>query len=116
MGDLDQDPVGGDEIIRVEVGVEALGQIGHGVGKLGVEGGAFRGELDGTGAVRSAPGDQTPGFQVAEELGDLREIEAELGLSGEVVVEGGRRFGGAAEGQDAQDDVLGRGSYRCWCG
>jgi hypothetical protein len=51
LGDLDQDPVGGGEVVRVEVGIEALGAGGDGVGQFGVEGGAFGGELGGAGTV-----------------------------------------------------------------
>jgi hypothetical protein len=47
LGDLDQDPVGGGEVVWVQVGVQAVGQGGDGVGQSGVEGGTFGGELDG---------------------------------------------------------------------
>jgi hypothetical protein len=89
LGDLDQDPVGGGEVVWVQVGVEALGQGGDGVGQSGVEGGTFGGELGGPGAVGGAAGDEVLGFKAAEEFGDLGAVEADLWLAGEVVVEGG---------------------------
>jgi hypothetical protein len=57
FGDLDQDLVGGGEVVGVEVGVEALGGGSDDVGQLGVECGAFRGELGRAGAVGGAAGD-----------------------------------------------------------
>src|SRR5262245_57864390 len=88
--DLDQAPMGDGEVVRVEVGEDALGDGADGAREFGVEGGAFGGELRRARAVWRAAGDESLGFQPAEELGNLQPIEADLRLASEIFVEGGR--------------------------
>ncbi len=87
LGDLDQHPVGGGKVVWVKAGIHAPGDGADGLGQPGVEGGAFGGELGGPGAVGGAAGDQGLGFEAVQELGDLRAIEPQLRLAGEVVVQ-----------------------------
>jgi hypothetical protein len=90
FGDLDQHPVGGGKVVWVKAGIHASGDGADGLGQPGVEGGTLGGELDRPGAVDGAAGDQAPGFEAVQELGDLGAIEPQLRLAGEVVVQ----FGG----------------------
>src|SRR5262249_60531264 len=84
FGDLDQDPVGDGEVVRVEAGEDALGDGADGAREFGAECGAFGGELRRARAVWRAAGDESLGFQAAEELGNLQPVEADLRLASEI--------------------------------
>ena len=102
--------MGGGEVVGVEGAVEARGHRVDGVGQVRVEGLALGRELGGAGTVGvAAAGDQPLRFEFAEQGGDARQAEVELRLAGEVEVEVAGLRHRAADGQDAQDDVLAAG-------
>src|SRR6266545_1636463 len=106
LDDLRQDPVRGCEVVGIEAGVELGGDRGDGIGQPGVQGGAFGGQLRGARTVWGAAADQPSRLQPGKQRGDRGQVEPELPLPGEELVERGGRRGGAADGQDAQGDVL----------
>src|SRR5215813_10013881 len=98
LGDLDQDPMGGGEVVRVETGEDPLGDGSDGADEFGVQGGAVGRELRRAGSVNRAVGDKPLGFQATEEIGNLQPVETDLRLASEVFVQGGRRGHRAANG------------------
>src|SRR6266545_1771051 len=107
LGDLRKDVVRDGQVVWVEVRVQTTSNCRYRLRHAGVSCGAGGSQFNRAWASGVAVRDEPADFETAEQLGNLRSVQAKLWLIGEKVVEGGRRVGRAAGSDEAQGDVLG---------